>query len=77
MAATATVTGATPASKVLLAVAITVTAWASAFVAIRGIRESFEPGALALGRLLVGSLALGALMLAGGAGCGPIGGSGH
>lgn len=39
------------------AVLVTVAAWASAFVAIRGVRESFEPGALALGRLLVGSLA--------------------
>ena len=50
--------------RVLVAVAITVTAWASAFVAIRGVRDSFEPGALALGRLLVGSVALGVLMLA-------------
>jgi drug/metabolite transporter (DMT)-like permease len=49
---------------VLAAVAVTVTAWASAFVAIRGVRDSFEPGALALGRLLVGSVALGTLMLA-------------
>ena len=30
-------------TRVLLAVAITVTAWASAFVAIRGVRDSFEP----------------------------------
>jgi drug/metabolite transporter (DMT)-like permease len=51
-------------TRVLAAVAVTVTAWASAFVAIRGVRDSFDPGALALGRLLVGSLALGALMLA-------------
>jgi drug/metabolite transporter (DMT)-like permease len=50
--------------RVVAAVAVTVTAWASAFVAIRGVRDSFDPGALALGRLLVGSLALGALMLA-------------
>lgn len=50
--------------KVIGAVAITVVAWASAFVAIRGVRDSFEPGALALGRLLVGSVALGALLLA-------------
>jgi drug/metabolite transporter (DMT)-like permease len=49
---------------VIFAVAITVTAWASAFVAIRGVRDSFDPGALALGRLLVGSLALGALLIA-------------
>jgi drug/metabolite transporter (DMT)-like permease len=49
--------------RVLVAVAVTVTAWASAFVAIRGVRDSFDPGALALGRLLVGSVALGALLL--------------
>ena len=53
-----------PNRNVLLAVAVTVTAWASAFVAIRGVRDSFAPGSLALGRLLVGSLALGALQLA-------------
>lgn len=43
---------------VVLAVVITVAAWASAFLAIRGLRGSFEPGPLALGRLLVGGLAL-------------------
>ncbi|MCW2748599.1 MAG: EamA family transporter [Nocardioidaceae bacterium] len=32
--------------------------WASAFVAIRGIGDSFSPGSLALGRLIVGSIAL-------------------
>ena len=53
-----------PRKRVLAAIAVTVTAWASAFVAIRGVRDSFEPGALALGRLLVGSLALGGLLLA-------------
>jgi drug/metabolite transporter (DMT)-like permease len=53
-----------PSKRVLAAVAVTVAAWASAFVAIRGVRDSFEPGALALGRLLVGSLALGGLLLA-------------
>lgn len=45
-------------TPVVGAVAITVTAWASAFVAIRGVRATFDPGALALGRLLVGSIAL-------------------
>jgi drug/metabolite transporter (DMT)-like permease len=40
------------------------TAWASAFVAIRGVGRSFEPGSLALGRLLIGSLALGGLLVA-------------
>jgi drug/metabolite transporter (DMT)-like permease len=51
-------------TRVLAAVAITVAAWASAFVAIRSVRDSFDPGALALGRLLIGTVALGALLLA-------------
>jgi len=37
--------------------------WASAFVAIRGIGHSFSPGALALGRLAVGSVVLVGLAL--------------
>jgi drug/metabolite transporter (DMT)-like permease len=45
----------------LLAAATTVVLWASAFVAIRHVGRSFSPGALSLGRLLVGSLALAAL----------------
>ena len=51
---------ATPVRRglVLAAVLVTVVAWASAFVAIRGIQETFDPGALALGRLAVGSAAL-------------------
>ena len=49
---------------VLAAVLVTVVAWASAFVAIRGIQESFDPGPLALGRLAVGSAALSAAVLA-------------
>jgi drug/metabolite transporter (DMT)-like permease len=59
-----TAVGSPRATRVLVAVAITVTAWASAFVAIRGVRDSFEPGALALGRLLVGSIALGVVLIA-------------
>jgi drug/metabolite transporter (DMT)-like permease len=47
----------------LAAVAITVLAWASAFVAIRAVGASYEPGPMTLGRLLVGSLALGAGLL--------------
>lgn len=47
----------------LAAVAITVLAWASAFVAIRAVGASYEPGPLTLGRLLVGSLVLGAGLL--------------
>jgi drug/metabolite transporter (DMT)-like permease len=53
-----------PSTRVLAAVAVTVTAWASAFVTVRAVRDSFDPGALALGRLLIGSVALGGLMLA-------------
>ncbi|MBV8999100.1 MAG: DMT family transporter, partial [Solirubrobacterales bacterium] len=45
------------------AVALTVALWASAFVAIRYADRELSPGALALGRLLVGSLALGLLVL--------------
>jgi drug/metabolite transporter (DMT)-like permease len=37
--------------------------WASAFVAIRHLGGSYSPGALSLGRLLVGSLALGVVLL--------------
>lgn len=45
------------------AVTVTVVAWASAFVAIRGVGESFGAGSLALGRLLIGSAALGLILL--------------
>jgi drug/metabolite transporter (DMT)-like permease len=47
----------------LTAVAVTVLAWASAFVAIRFVGGSYQPGSLALGRLLVGSAALGLTVL--------------
>jgi drug/metabolite transporter (DMT)-like permease len=43
------------------AVGVTVLAWASAFVAIRGVGDALPPGALALGRLLVGTAVLGLL----------------
>jgi drug/metabolite transporter (DMT)-like permease len=48
----------------VLAVAVTLFAWASAFVAIRAVGPEISPGALALGRLLVGSAVL-ALLMAG------------
>ncbi|RBY79073.1 EamA/RhaT family transporter [Blastococcus sp. TF02-09] len=48
--------------RTVLAVVVTVLAWASAFVAIRGVGEDLSPGALALGRLLVGSAVLAALL---------------
>ena len=43
---------------------LTVTLWASAFVGIRSAGHDLSPGALALGRLLVASAALGAFALA-------------
>ncbi|WP_151774663.1 DMT family transporter [Streptomyces abyssomicinicus] len=45
------------------AAAVTVVLWASAFVSIRSAGEVYSPGALALGRLLSGTLALGVLLL--------------
>lgn len=45
------------------AVAVTLVLWASAFVAIRHLGESFSPGSLSLGRLLVGAVCLGAVAL--------------
>ena len=47
----------------LAAVGFTVLAWASAFVGIRAVGASYGPGALALGRLLVGVLVLGVMLL--------------
>ncbi len=52
----------TPDGRTLLAVGVTVLAWASAFVAIRGVGHDLSPGALALGRLLVGTAVLGVLL---------------
>ena len=49
---------------IVAAVLVTVIAWGSAFVGIRSIRGSFEPGAIALGRLSVGSVALSLALLA-------------
>lgn len=40
------------------ALAITVVLWASAFVGIRAVGETFSPGPLSLGRLLVGAVTL-------------------
>ncbi|HET8680778.1 MAG TPA: DMT family transporter [Micromonosporaceae bacterium] len=47
----------------LAAAGLTVLLWASAFVGIRGAAPHFSPGALALGRLLVGAAALGLILL--------------
>ncbi len=57
--------------RALAAASVTVLAWASAFVAIRDAGRYFDPGALALGRLLAGSLVLGAVWLARGGGWPP------
>jgi drug/metabolite transporter (DMT)-like permease len=47
----------------LVAVAVTLLLWSSAFVAIRHLGHSFSPGSLSLGRLAVGSVALGGVLL--------------
>lgn len=48
---------------VLAAVAVTVLAWASAFIVIRGVLPHFGPGALSLLRLAIGSAALAVLLI--------------
>ena len=59
-----TTTGTTPRPWLpLAAVGCTLVFWASAFVAIRHLGEDFSPGALSLGRLLVGALCLGVVAL--------------
>ena len=60
--------GPTPVAPVapwlpVAAVAVTLLLWASAFVAIRYLGDDFSPGALSLGRLLVGALCLAAVAL--------------
>ena len=55
----ATTTTGPPPWLPLAAVAVTLVLWASAFVAIRHLAGTFSPGALSLGRLLIGSLCLG------------------
>ncbi|WP_327190566.1 DMT family transporter [Streptomyces xinghaiensis] len=49
--------------RAFAAVVVTVVLWASAFVSIRVSAEHYAPGALALGRLLIASLALGCVFL--------------
>src|SRR5690348_2481731 len=48
----------------LAAAGTTVVLWASAFVSIRSAGTAYSPGALALGRLLVAAVVLGAFCLA-------------
>ncbi|MGW5751850.1 DMT family transporter [Nocardia rhamnosiphila] len=57
--------------RALLAAAVTVVLWASAFVVIRTAGADFSPGALALGRLASGSVVLVALLLLTGIGLPP------
>ncbi|MFV2176542.1 DMT family transporter [Actinomadura sp. LOL_016] len=49
--------------RAVAAATVTVVLWASAFVSIRSAGEAYDPGALALGRLLSGTVVLGALWL--------------
>ena len=51
-----------PSFRPLVAALTTVTLWASAFVGIRSAGHAFSPGALTLGRLVVGTVALGTLV---------------
>jgi len=60
-AATGIATDGTPTWLPVTAVAVTLLFWASAFVAIRHLGEDFTPGALSLGRLVVGAACLGAV----------------
>lgn len=48
-----------------VAIGVTILAWASAFIVIRGTGQYFSGGSLALGRLLVGTLLLGIVVLIG------------
>lgn len=63
-----TATASTPTSskitfRVAVAIVITLLAWASAFVVIRGVAPHFSGGALALGRLIVGTILLSSLVI--------------
>lgn len=49
--------------RALAAALVTVVLWASAFVGIRDLIDAFSPGSIALGRLTVGTVALGLLVL--------------
>ena len=49
--------------RVIVAIVITLLAWASAFIVIRGVGPEIGGGALALGRLSVGAVVLGLLVL--------------
>src|SRR5205823_9467560 len=59
-----TTTTTTTAVSATAAALLTMVLWASAFVAIRHVGESFRPGPLALGRLLIGAVVLLAVVAA-------------
>lgn len=48
---------------VYVAIVVTILAWASAFIVIRGMGQYFSGGTLALGRLVVGTVLLGLVVL--------------
>lgn len=48
---------------VIVAIVVTVLAWASAFLVIRGVAPHFSGGAFALGRLLVGAVLLSVVLI--------------
>jgi drug/metabolite transporter (DMT)-like permease len=52
-------------TPVLIAIIVTVIAWASAFIVIRGTAPFFTGGAVALGRLTVGTVLLGIVVIIG------------
>ncbi|MEU1089198.1 DMT family transporter [Streptomyces sp. NPDC005576] len=52
-----------PDRRAVAAACVTVLLWATAFVSIRSAGDAYSPGALALGRLLAGSVVLVALLL--------------
>lgn len=64
MTATAPPDDRTQRLRTLAAVTSTVLAWASAFIGIRWVGQHYTAGPLAFGRLLVGTLALGAALAA-------------
>jgi drug/metabolite transporter (DMT)-like permease len=61
--ATSPTTPNTPAWLPVAAVGVTLVLWASAFVAIRYLGDDFSPGALSLGRLLIGAACLAVVAL--------------
>ncbi|AWB88090.1 DMT family transporter [Mycetocola zhujimingii] len=48
---------------VLIAISVTLVAWASAFIVIRGVGPDFTPGGMSLLRLVVGTVLLGFLLI--------------